>query len=151
MRLLLIVLLFSLFPHIASASPEYRIDQLYLAAAPLSEIPLARHFDDAARIVTPSWRLEPQALEQIYGHPIFAPQIREILEADPLVRFAALDGYLRRNFSRLQRASFYREGFVTLQYSAPVTTIIVPLSLVTVSRGEEALRRNLPLAPELFR
>jgi uncharacterized protein VirK/YbjX len=151
LRLLLLAFLLSLLPHGACASPEYRIAELYLAAAPLPELPLARHFDAAAHIVSPSWRLAPQALEQIYLHPTFAPQIRALLEADPLVRFAVLDRYLRRNFARLQRASFYREGFVTLQYAAPQTTIIVPLSLVTVSRGEEALRRNLPLAPELFR
>jgi hypothetical protein len=146
-----LALLFCLLPLTARATPEYRIAELYLAGAPLAELPSARHFDAAARIVSPSWRLEPQALEKIYLHPTFAPQIREILAADPLVHFAVLDRFLRGNFSRLQRASFYREGFVTLQLAAPQTTVIVPLSLATVSRGEEAVRRNLPLAPELFR
>lgn len=145
------VILLFLLPAAALATPDYRISELYLAAQPLPELPLARHYDAAARIVSPSWRLEPQALQQIYLHPTFAPQIREILAADPLVRFAALDRFLRANFGRVQRASFYREGFVTLQLAAPQTTVIVPVSLATVDRGEAALRRNLPLAPELFR
>ena len=152
MRLFIVALcLILLLPAAAVASPEYSIAELYMAAVPLPELPLARRFDAAARIVSPLVWLQPVALEKIYRDPRFAPQIRSILEADALVSFAALDRFLLANFTRLRRASFYRQGFVTLQLDGPQTTVIVPLSLATVKRGEEAVQRNLPLAPELFR
>ena len=135
----------------AGAVPEYTIGQLFAASPRSKEIRFAKVVEQRARIITPSWFVQPDKLRHFYFHETWGPQIRDLLKDDPIIRHEEVDRFLRKNIARIRRASFYREGFVTLQLADPEGGVIIPVSLLTVRRSEEAIRNHLELTPGLFR
>jgi len=134
----------------AGAVPEYTIGQLFAASPRSKEIRFAKVVEQRARIITPSWFVQPDKLRYFYFHETWGPQIRDLLKDDPIIRHEEVDRFLRKNIGRIRRASFYREGFVTLQLADPEGGVIIPVSLLTVRRSEEAIRKHLELTPGLF-
>jgi hypothetical protein len=134
----------------AGPVPEYTIGQLFAASPRSKEIRFAKVVEQRARIITPSWFVQPDKLRHFYFHETYGPQIRALLKDDPIIRHEEVDRFLRKNIGRIRRASFYREGFVTLQLADPESGVIIPVSLLTVRRSEEAIRKHLELSPGLF-
>ena len=135
----------------AGPIPEFTIGQLFAASPRSKEIRFAKVVEKRVRIITPSWFVPPDKLRHYYFHATWGPQISALLKDDPIIRHAEVDRFLRKNLSRIQRVSFYREGFVTLQLTDPEGGVIIPVSLLTVRRSEEAIRNHLELTPGLFR
>jgi len=135
----------------AEPLPEYTIGQLFAASSQSKDIRFAKVVDKRVRIITPSWYVQPDKLRHFYFHETYGPQIRALLKDDPIIRHEEVDRFLRKNINRIRRVSFYREGFVTLQLAHPEDGVIIPISLLTVGRSEEAIRKHLDLAPGLFR
>jgi hypothetical protein len=134
----------------AGPVPEYTIGQLFATSPRSKEIRFAKVVEQRARIITPSWFVQPDKLRYFYFHETFGPQISALLKDDSIIRHEEVDRFLRKNIGRIRRASFYREGFVTLQLADPDGGVIIPVSLLTVRRSEEAVRKHLELTPGLF-
>jgi hypothetical protein len=135
----------------AGPVPEFTIGQLFAASPRSKEIRFAKVVEQRVRIITPSWFVLPDKLRHYYFHATWGPQISALLKDDPIIRHEEVDRFLRKNLSRIQRVSFYREGFVTLQLTDPEGGVIIPVSLLTVRRSEDAIRKRLELTPGLFR
>jgi hypothetical protein len=140
----------------AAAAPDasvpcYSIAQAFARGKRSPQIRFAKIFEEHAVVTTPSYRVALERLRFFYGHETYGPQIRELLKGDPLLRFDELDRFLTANLSNISRASFYREGFVTLQLAKPESVVIIPVSLVTVKMSEALLDRYKRLDPALFR
>ena len=82
---------------IRSYYADCTITELYAAARRSKDVRLARVVVESARVVTPSWRIEPQQLRRFYHHPDYAPQIRALLRADPFVRLEDVERFLEAN------------------------------------------------------
>ena len=134
----------------AEAVPEYTIGQLFAASPRSKDIRFAKVVEQRVRIITPSWFVQPDKLRHFYFHETWGPQISALLKDDPIIRHEEVDRFLRKNIGRIRRASFYREGFVTLRLADPDGGVIIPVSLMTVRRSEEAVRKHLELTPGLF-
>jgi hypothetical protein len=130
--------------------PQYTITQLFKAGERSKEIRFGKEFSEHAVITSPSYRVTAEQVRFFYGDGEFGPLIRGLLREDPIVRFEDVDRFLGRNLGRIRQASFYREGFVTLQLEKPQTVMIIPFSLVTVRKSEELIRKYLKIRPELF-
>lgn len=134
----------------AETVPEYTIDELFAASPRSKDIRFAKVVEKRARIITPSWYIQPEKLRHFYFHETYGPQIRALLKADPIIRYEDVDRFLKKNISRVRRTSFYSQGFVTLQLADPDGGMIIPVSLLTVRRSEEAVRKHLERTPGLF-
>lgn len=131
-----------------AAVPEYTIGQAFSAGKRSKEIRLGKVFDEHAIIKTSSYRVSPDKVRYFYFHETYGPQIRALLKGDPIIRLDDVDKFMTKNIGRISRASFYREGFVTLQL--PEHVMIIPVSLVTVRRCEEAVQKVMKIDPALF-
>jgi hypothetical protein len=131
--------------------PRYSIGQAFTRGQRSPQLRFARIFDEHAVVTSTSYRVTPERVRFFYHHPSYGPQIRELLKGDPLLRFDELDRFLTANLYNFSRASFYREGFVTLQLVKPESVVIIPVSLVTVKRSEALIDRYMRLEPALFR
>jgi len=138
-------------PGSGESIPEYSIGQLFAASQASKDIRFAKVVEQRVRITTPSWFLQPDKLSYFYFHETYGPRIRALLKDDPIIRHEEVDRFLRNNIGRIRRASFYREGFVTLQLVNPEGGVIIPVSLLTVRRSEEAIQNYLELKPDIFR
>lgn len=134
----------------AGAVPEYTIAQAFGKAKRSKEIRFGKVFEEHAIIKTTSYRVQPETVRRFYFHETYGPKIRALLKSDPIIRQEEVDRFITKNIGRLRRASFYREGFVTLQMANPEHVMIIPVSLVTVRKSEEVIRKYMKLEPGLF-
>lgn len=141
----LLAALFLFVPSVKAAPPQYTIAQLYSAAKRSTEIRCAKNFTENAVITSASYRVDKGNVLHYYFHPEYGRQIRELLEKDTFVSWREVDGFMRRNSGRIHHVSLYPEGFVLLQLDNPQTVLIIPVSLVTVRRGEETVKAHLKL------
>lgn len=133
-----------------SGTASYSIAQLYAAAAPLPGVRFAKVYDRHAYIVTPSYRLQPETLRFLWGHPEYGAQIRALLADDYFLRDGRFAAFFAANLDRLGKASFFDAGFILLQLQGPERAVIVPVSIVTARRAEAEVRAALKRAPQLL-
>ena len=125
--------------------PEYSIGQFYAAARMSPEMKGARTFAEHALITTPSYRVSREMLQRYYFDPESGAQIKALLEKDMFVSWWQIDNFVRRNISRIHHVSLYDQGFILLQLENPQKVLILPVSLVTVSKSEQAVKNYLKL------
>ena len=130
---------------VQASAPEYTIAKLYSAAKGAPELKGARSFSENALIVTPSYRVAKEQVSHYYFHPEYGPQIKALLERDTFVNWWQIDSFMRRNIGRIHHVSLYEEGFILVQLENPQKVLILPVSLVTVRKSEEAVRAYLKL------
>lgn len=140
-----ITLILGLARPLPAAPPQYTIAQLYGEAKRAPEIRGAKSFADHALITSASYRVDRADVTHYYYHPEHGRQIKGLLEKDTFVSWWEVDTFMRRNAGRIHHVSLYPEGFVLVQLEGPQQVLIIPVSLVTVRRGEELIRAHLPL------
>ena len=128
-----------------AAPPQYTITQLYGAGQRAPEIKGAKSFADNAVITSASYRVDQGNVHRYYFDPYYGKLIRELLEQDTFVSWREIDGFMRRHSGRIHHVSLYPEGFVLVQLEQPQAVLVIPVSLVTVQRGEALVRQHLPL------
>ena len=128
-----------------ASPPQYTIGQLYSAAKGAPELKGARNFSENAVIVTPSYRVEKSQFNRYYFDPEYGRQIRELLEKDTFISWWQVDDFVKRNLGRIHHVSLYEQGFILVQLENPQKVLLLPVSLVTVRKSEEAVRAYLKL------
>lgn len=130
---------------VSAKAPEYTIGQFYAAARMAPELKGARSFTENALIVTPSYRVSREQLNKYFFHPEHGAQIKALLEKDPFVNWWQIDGFVRRHLGNIHHVSLYEQGFILVQLEKPQKVLILAVSLVTVKKSEELVKRYLQL------
>ena len=130
---------------VSAKAPEYTIGQFYAAAKMAPELKGARSFTENALIVTPSYRVSREQLSQYFFHPEHGAKIKALLEKDPYVSWWQIDNFVRRNLGNIHHVSLYDQGFILVQLEKPQKVLILAIGLVTVRKGEEAVKAYLQL------
>ncbi len=131
--------------NVSAKPPEYTISQFFSAAKMAPELKGARSFTENALIVTPSYRVSREMLSQYFFDAEHGAKIRELLEKDPFVSWWQIDNFVRRNLNNIHHISLYEQGFILVQLEKPQKVLILAISLVTVKKGEEAVKAYLKL------